>query len=253
MQKKVLIVEDEPNAFEHLKRLLKKYVEFEIIAIHDSVKETITFLQENQNPDLIFMDIQLADGISFEIFEKVKVNVPVIFTTAFNEYALRAFKVSSIDYLLKPIAEQDLHNAILKWQSITQSKVSPEIILQAASLIKEYQKKYKERFLIKVGEHIKSVESKDIAIFFSEEKVTFAIDRDKRKHIIDFSLDALEELLNPELFFRINRKHIVSVSSIKDIIQITNSRLKLTLYQYEDSDLIVARERVQDFRTWLDR
>ena len=253
MLKKVLIVEDEPNAVQQLKRLLKNYIELEIVAVHDSVKEAIIFLQGNQNLDLIFMDIQLADGISFEIFEKVKVNVPVIFTTAFNEYALRAFKVSSIDYLLKPIAEQDLHNAIQKWQSMTQSKVSPKLILQAAALMKEYQKKYKERFLVKVGEHIKSVESKDIAIFFSEEKVTFAIDKDKRKHIIDFSLDALEDLLNPELFFRINRKHIVSVSSIKDIIRVTNSRLKLVLHQYEDPDVIVARERVQDFRTWLDR
>jgi DNA-binding LytR/AlgR family response regulator len=159
MLKKVLIVEDEPNAVQQLKRLLKNYIELEIVAVHDSVKEAIIFLQGNQNLDLIFMDIQLADGISFEIFEKVKVNVPVIFTTAFNEYALRAFKVSSIDYLLKPIAEQDLHNAIQKWQSMTQSKVSPELILQAAALMKEYQKKYKERFLVKVGEHIKSVKS----------------------------------------------------------------------------------------------
>jgi DNA-binding LytR/AlgR family response regulator len=201
------------------------------------------------------MDIQLADGISFSIFDQVEVNVPVIFTTAYDEYALKAFKVNSIDYLLKPIDEEGLRAAVKKYDSITSSRsMAPDKMMESINLAMQMlSKKYKERFVIKVGEHLKSVEVGEILFFFSLEKTTFAQTMDGRKHILDFTLDQLEELLDPKKYFRINRKYIISVDSIQDMISYTNSRLKLVLKDSDDPDVIVARERVQEFKEWLDR
>jgi len=251
---KVLIIEDEPQAAERLISLIQNLQsDIEISDNLDSVKGSVEWLSKNQAVDLIFMDIQLADGLSFEIFEKVEVNAPVIFTTAYNEYALKAFKVNSIDYILKPVDKQELEAAFKKYQNLTQQPASQKMIESIGYAMQMLIKKYKERFVIKVGEHLKSVETNEILFFFSLEKTTFAQTTDGRKHILDFTLDQLDGLLDPARYFRINRKYIVRVDSIKDMISHTNSRIKLILKTSDDDDVIVARERVQEFKEWLDK
>ena len=178
---------------------------------------------------------------------------PVIFTTAFNEYALKAFKVNSIDYLLKPIDKGELKAAIAKFDSIS-TREAPQVLMDRIGLAMQMlTRKYKERFVIKVGEHLRSIDISEVLFFFSQEKATFAQTKDNRKHILDYTMDQLEELLDPSRFFRINRKYIVSLNSIRDMISHTNSRLKLVLKSGEDDDIIVARERVQEFKEWLDK
>ena len=209
----ILLIEDEPQAAQRLEKLVKTVIpNAMILSKLDTVKSAVLWLQSNPAPDLIFMDIQLADGISFSIFDQVDVKVPVIFTTAYDEYALKAFKVNSIDYLLKPIDEAGLRASIKKYDSLTSVRVTaPDKMMESINLAMQMlSKKYKERFVIKVGEHLKSVEVTEILFFFSLEKTTFAQTRDGRKHILDFTLDQLEELLDPKRHFRINRKYIIS-------------------------------------------
>jgi DNA-binding LytR/AlgR family response regulator len=199
------------------------------------------------------MDIQLADGISFMIFEQCDVKSPVIFTTAYDEYALKAFKVNSIDYILKPVDEGELEAALKKYSSLS-ADIKPNLKLDnIEQAIQMLTRKYKSRFVIKVGEHLRSIEVTDILFFVSLEKTTFCYTFENRKNILDFTLDELEDVLDPNNFFRINRKYIISASAIQDMISYTNSRLKLVLKNSDDSDVIVARERVQDFKEWLDR
>jgi len=252
---KVLIVEDEPQAAERLTTLLQELKpEAQVLAKLDTVKRAVAWLKGNPTADLAFFDIQLADGLSFEIFEQVEVKCPIIFTTAYNEYALKAFKVNSIDYILKPVDKDELKAAFLKYDHLVRTPADPVRMMESITYAMQMlTKKYKERFVIKVGEHLKSVEVQEILFFFSLEKTTFAQTRDGRKHILDFTLDQLEELLNPERFFRINRKYIVAVDAMQDMISHVNSRLKLVLKTSDDYDVIVARERVQEFKDWLDR
>jgi DNA-binding LytR/AlgR family response regulator len=252
---RVLMVEDEPHAADRLARLVTKlHPGAEVVATLDSVEKSVAWLKKNPAPDLILMDIQLADGLSFAIFDQVSVPSPVIFTTAYDEYALKAFKVNSIDYLLKPIDEGELRTALNKFISTRTAAVAPDRMMQSfADAMQMLSRKYKERFVIRVGEHLRSVETADIRFFFSQEKASFAQTTDGRKHVLDYTLDQLEGLLDPARFFRINRKYLVSVEAIRDMIQHTNSRLKLVLHGSEDPDVIVARERVQEFREWLDR
>lgn len=251
---RVLIIEDEPQAAARLTSLVQELQpSWSIVATLDSVKRSVAWLKQNAC-DLILMDIQLADGLSFEVFDQVEVKTPVIFTTAYNEYALKAFKVNSIDYLLKPIDKDELVMALKKYSSLTGKLPVQDKMMESIGLAMQMlTKKYKERFVIKVGEHLKSIEVGEILFFFSLEKTTFAQTADGRKHILDFTLDQLDEVLNPAQFFRINRKYLVSVQAIKDMISYTNSRLKLILKTSDDDDVIVARERVQDFKNWLDR
>jgi DNA-binding LytR/AlgR family response regulator len=252
---RVLIIEDEPQAADRLVSLVQGIQsDIEIAAKLDSVKRSVEWISKNTHVDLIFMDIQLADGLSFEIFDRVEVKAPVIFTTAYNEYALKAFKVNSIDYILKPVDKDELAAAFKKYQNLTGQNTEPtKMMASIGYAMQMLTKKYKERFVIKVGEHLKSVEVKEILFFFSLEKTTFAQTKDGRKHILDFTLDQLDGLLNPEQFFKINRKYLVNVTSIQDMISHTNSRLKLVLKTSDDTDVIVARERVQEFKEWLDK
>lgn len=252
---KVLLIEDEPPAANRLKSLIEKVnPASEFVGVLDSVKAATTWFNSNAHPDLIFMDVQLADGISFEIFEKVALRSPIIFTTAYDQYAIRAFKVNSIDYLLKPIDEQDLAAAMKKFESVTQfNPLQQEAINRLSDAMLLLTKKYKERFVTKVGEHLKFIEIGDILYFFSSEKITFCKAGDGKKHILDFTLDQVESMLDPTLFFRINRKYIVGLNAITDMISHSNSRIKLKLKSSEDSDVIVARERVHDFKNWLDQ
>lgn len=252
---KVLIIEDEPQAAKRMESLINTLEpQAEILDKIDSVKKAVQWIQTNPTPDLIFMDIQLADGISFQIFDQCEVKSPVIFTTAYDAYALKAFKVNSIDYILKPIDKEEMAAALKKFHSVNRtSQESKHVLDNIGQAIQMLTKKYKTRFIIKVGEHLKSVEVSEILFFFSMEKATFCQTKEGRKNILDFTLDQLEEILDPTRFFRINRKHIVAADSIQDMISYTNSRLKLVLKTSDDNDVIVARERVQEFKDWLDR
>jgi DNA-binding LytR/AlgR family response regulator len=255
MIKTVLIIEDEPQAAQRLQTLVEDSISgVTVLAKIDSVERSVKWICENTTPDLILMDIQLADGISFQIFEQCDVKSPVIFTTAYDEYALKAFKVNSIDYILKPVDKDDLNAALKKYHSLAKfSDQSKEMLESIGEAVKMLTRKYKTRFVLKVGEHLKSIEVNDVLFFFSLEKVTFAKLGDGRKHIIDFALDQLEEVLDPQKFFRINRKYIVAAAAIQDMVSYTNSRLRLVLKTSDDNDIIVSRERVQEFKDWLDR
>ncbi len=252
---KVLIIEDEPQAAERLVTLLAAIQsDWQVVGILDSVRRSVAWFKATSFCDLVFMDIQLADGLSFEIFEKVEVKSPVIFTTAYNEYALKAFKVNSIDYLLKPVVQDELTAAITKFKNLTQRVGMQEKRVESISYaIQMLTKRYKERFVVKVGEHLRTIEVSDILFFVSLEKTTFAQTTDGRKHILDFTLDQLEELLAPQSFYRVNRKYIIAVNAIQDMINYSNSRLRLVVKTCDDNDIVVARERVQEFKTWLDR
>jgi len=246
-----LIVEDEKVAAERLVGLIKKYdPSIDVAEIVQSVKNGVQWLNAYPAPDLIFMDIQLADGLSFEIFEQTIVKTPVIFTTAYDEYALKAFKVNSIDYLLKPIDQGELNNAIDKFKGNNLPKEIPAQVFD--SIMRSLTKTHKNKFVTNVGEHIKVFTTEDIQCFYSMEKYTFLQNNSGRDYAINYSLDQLEELLDPAQFFRINRKFIVSSSAISDIISYSNSRLKVKLNSNQSNDLLVSREKVPDFKKWLE-
>ena len=250
---KVLIIEDEKPAADKLKRMLTDKVEGIIILdILETVEGSINWFMNNPAPDLIFMDIQLNDGLSFEIFESVKITAPVIFTTAYDEYAIRAFKVNSIDYLLKPIEAVALLKSIEKFKTLypTGKADHNKIDLLYSQLVK----KFKTRFFIKFGSHCRSVMTEDIKYFFIVERSTFMKTFPGKIFDVDYSLDQLENILDPEKFFRINRKFIINLAAIIDIITWSSNRLKLKLSNEEDNlDLVVSREKVSEFKKLLDR
>ncbi|MEO9967976.1 MAG: LytTR family DNA-binding domain-containing protein [Reichenbachiella sp.] len=249
----VLIVEDEGIAADRLVQLLGELdSNIQIVQHLDSVKSTVQWFENHAAPDLAFFDIQLADGLSFEIFDQADVKCPIIFTTAYDQYAIQAFKVNSVDYLLKPMVKEDLQQALDKFKNQSQKESS----LDTKALINMLQQQnvsYKERFVIKVGEHLKSVMTTNVELFLSQDKATYILANDGKKFIIDFTLDQVESSIDPKIFFRVNRKHIVHIDSIKDIITYSNSRLKLELNHFNADDLIVSRERVTLFKEWLDR
>lgn len=249
---KALIIEDEHLAAERLKQVLYEIdPKIEIVGKVDSIKSALKWFNENEQPDLAFFDIQLADGKSFEIFEQTKVECPIIFTTAYDQYAIQAFKVNSVDYLLKPIGKNELGKALIKFKSNSAKPVTDTNEL--LQLLKQQSVKYKERFVVKVGDHLKSVMTADSLVFYSQEKATYVQTVKGQKYILDFPLDHLEELIDPQIFFRINRKYIVHLDSFSDVITFSNSRLKLIIKNFEGQDLIVSRERVAEFKAWLDR
>lgn len=251
----VLIVEDEKPAAKRLEQLINQHAQhLNILDKLGSVKSVTAWLDNNKPPDLIFMDIQLSDGISFEIFEKTEVTSPVIFTTAYDEYALRAFKVNSIDYLLKPIDGDDLMGALDKFKQLTSVKDNNHNSLDKISKVMEMlSNDYKSRFVIKVGEHLKSIAVKDILHFFSRDKASYCCTNEGRTYLIDYTLEQLDAMLDPKQYFRINRKYIVGLDSFTDIISYSNSRLRLVLAHNDDNDIIVSRDRVGEFKQWLDR
>jgi len=251
----IIIIEDEQLAAERLKKMILSYdPEINVIYTGDSVKSSVTWLQNNKHPDLAFFDIQLADGISFEILEQVQLDCPVIFTTAYDEYAIRAFKVNSVDYLLKPIDDDELAGAIDKFKANSRKKDKSTNPFETETLdraMKMLTNKYKSRFVIKVGEHIKFISTDDILYFYSMEKATYLATRDNFHYVLDQSLENLEQIIDPSKYFRINRKYLISTDGILDIISYSNSRLKIKL-KYPPEDLvIVSREKVQDFKLWL--
>ncbi|MCF8302552.1 MAG: LytTR family DNA-binding domain-containing protein [Bacteroidales bacterium] len=253
---KVIIIEDEKLAADKLEKLLKQLDrEISVMARLDSVNKSVQWFNNNPAPDLAFFDIQLADGLSFEIFEKAEVPCPVIFTTAYDEFAIKAFKVNSIDYLLKPVDLEELSASIKKlekWQNSFHSQQNEKLLYD--KMLKMLTNEYKSRFVVKVGEHIRSIPVEETQCFYSMEKATYLQTNTNRHYAIDHTLDQIEALVDPTLFFRINRKYIINLNSIKDIITYTNSRLKVLLENNpENEDLVVSREKVKNFKSWLDR
>ena len=250
---RTLIIEDERAAAERLERMLKRTdPELEIIGILDSIESSVHWLQTNKAPDLIMLDIQLADGQSFEIFKQVKVDSFVIFTTAYYEYAIRAFELNSIDYLLKPISETKLANGIEKFRKLISgnTKINLEELLQN---IESKKPLWKKRFLVNAGPSIRSIEARDIAYFYSLDKGTFLCTYDNKHYLMDFSLDKLESLLEPDSFFRINRQFILSFPAITKIHILSKSRIKVEVKPEPSDELLVSSARTHEFRLWLDR
>jgi two-component system, LytTR family, response regulator LytT len=250
---KVVIIEDEKPAARRLSRMLAA-LDIEVQEMLHSVEESLNWLQNSKHPELIFLDIQLSDGLSFEIFEEIEVKSAIIFTTAYDEYALRAFKLNSIDYLLKPIDEEELTNAVKQFKKNQPQKTDLMVNLDDIKklLINPLDRKFKRRLSIKVGSHIKIISTDNIECFYSENKSTYCYTREKRSFLLDNSLEIWQEQLDPEQFFRVNRTFIVNINAIKDIITYSNSRLKLILNSYSETEIIVSRERVKDFKSWIE-
>jgi len=251
---KILIIEDEPLAAAQLAALLAGIrPDAQIVAVCDTVESAVRWIGNNPMPDLAFVDIQLGDGLSFEIFRKITFDVPVIFTTAYDQYTLQAFKVNSVDYLLKPVDKSELTAAIEKFEQTRSGKTAFLSREQVQAIIESVGKKeYKKRFLVKVGYHLKSIDTGDILFFYSLQKGTYLKSRDNKTLLLDQTLEMAEQLVDPEKFFRINRKYLVSIDSIMDVSVFSNSRLKLRVMHADEDDFLVARERVKAFKSWLE-
>jgi DNA-binding LytR/AlgR family response regulator len=253
---KTIIIEDEKPAARLLQRKLEKLnVQVEVM-LH-SVQEAIEWFSNNEHPDLIFLDIQLSDGLSFELFEKVEIQSAVIFTTAYDEYALRAFKLNSIDYLLKPIDEEELSVSISKFKThflkskeeIFTSQIDFERIKKMFQ--NSFDQNSKKRFTVKIGHHLKVISTDEIECFFSENKGTYIHTFDNRNYLIDSTLEVLEQELEAKDFYRISRKYIISIKAIKEIAVFSNSRLRVILPTFKEEEVIVSREKVSDFKNWI--
>ena len=252
---RVLIIEDEAPAIEKLERYLQKYsAEITVAAKLVSIEESVSWLSTNQSEvDLIFMDIQLTDGLSFSIFQRVKVEKPVIFITAFNEYALDAFKVNSIDYILKPLIYSDLESSLNKLTNLKmQLNWAPAQVEAIKSALGHEAKSYKNRFMVKLGDHIKSITSDQISFFFADGRDVYLIANPFRKFIVDYTLEVLEDMLDPKLFHRFNRSYIININAVQDVVVYSNSRLKITPVVKWEMEMIVSREKVSEFKNWFD-
>jgi len=250
---KTIIIEDEKPAARLLQRKLKNFnIEVEVM-LH-SIEESIKWFSNNEHPDLIFLDIQLSDGLSFEIFEKVAIRSAIIFTTAYDEYALKAFKLNSIDYLLKPVDEEELEAAISKFKMhLPKQENTLQLDFEQIKkmLQNPFDKNYKTRFTVKVGQYLKIISIEEIECFFSENKGTYIHTLDNRDYLIENTLETLEQELNPKKFYRISRKFILPLQSIKEIVAYSNSRLKINLATFSNDEVIVSREKVADFKSWI--
>lgn len=254
----LLIVEDEELA---ARKLNKMVLELEpnmcCLAITDSIAGTVSWLKENGLPDLILMDIELADGQSFEIFSRVDVRCPVIFTTAYDEFALKAFKVNSVDYLLKPVKPEELRTALEKFRSLRQSQISEGATQQnigklIETLVAQQQgTQYRERFLVRSGQRLMPVSSDAIAYFFTEDKLVFLRTCDNRKFVLDYTLDELEHQLDPRRFFRANRQFILNSYCIEEVHTWFNGKLKVNVRPKTEEEVIVSREKAGDFKAWM--
>ncbi|MCE3226315.1 MAG: hypothetical protein K0S32_866 [Bacteroidetes bacterium] len=249
---RAIIIEDEKLSAEHLVNLLKKIdKQIVIVDVFDSVKSVVSALEKGVTADLLFMDIHLADGLSFDIFSKLNIETPVIFTTAYDEYAVRAFKFNSIDYLLKPIGLADLKASIEKYNKLN-GPASATLFKDIAHVYESLNKQYKNRFMVKMGENIVSVKTEDIAHFVAEDGIVLLATKNEKRYPVDYTLDQLDTFVDPKTFFRINRKVIVNINSIQKISTYFNSRLKISGINLSDDDCIVSRERVNEFKSWLD-
>ncbi len=248
-----IIIEDEKPAARLLQRKLDK-LGLPVTTMLHSVEEAIMWFTQNTHPDLIFLDIQLSDGLSFEIFEAIPIKSAVIFTTAYEEYALRAFKLNSIDYLLKPIDEDDLEIALNKFNGRKENpSVLPIDFLKIKEMVAQsLEQSYKKRFTVKIGHQLKLIPIEEIECFFSENKGTYLHTLDNRDYLLDTTMEILEHELDPKVFFRISRKFIVPLNSIKEMQVYSNSRLKIILPTYKAEEVVVSREKVQAFKLWME-
>ncbi len=250
---KAIIIEDEELSATHLKYLLNKLEpSIEIVGVYDSIKSSVSAFKSGVTSDLLFLDIHLADGLSFEIFTQQKIEIPIIFTTAYDEYAIKAFRLNSIDYLLKPIGIEELKAALDKFKKY-RPQPNTEILDTIATMYQSINKQFKNRFLVKSGENIASIKVEDIGHFISEDGMVLLVTNSGKRYIIDYTLESLEPTLSPEYFFRISRKVILHIDSIKKVSSYFNSRLKLNAPHLAEADAVVSRERVSDFKSWLDR
>ncbi len=251
---KVLIVEDEELAVKKLQKTLAAADDsVTVIGVTDSIKSSVEWLQQNPQPDLILMDIELADGQSFEIFNLTEVKSPVIFTTSYDEYALKAFKVNSVDYLLKPVQKEELQAALAKYRKL---KGEPQSDISLDKLVKELQQKlqpkeFRKRFLVKHAQKLVSIDVEDISYYYSDGRLNFFKTKDNKKFVVDYTMDELEEMLDPDQFFRISRSFFVSVGSIDKIEDYFGNRLILQLQPAVDKEALVSREKVTDFKKWM--
>lgn len=251
---KVLIIEDEELAVKKLHKTLTTIdPSIEVVGSADSIKTSVDWLNNNTRPDLILMDIELADGQSFEIFNLTDVKAPVIFTTSYDEYAIKAFKVNSVDYLLKPVQKEELEAALNKFKK---TQVNTQNDISIDSLVRELQQKlqpkdYRNRFLVKHGQKLVSIPTEDIAYFYSDGRINFFKTNDNKKFVIDYTMDELEHALDPKAYFRISRSFFVSINSIDKIDDYFGNRLILGLRPEIDKEALVSREKVADFKKWM--
>lgn len=258
---KALIIEDEIYAQEELKRLLESSSHgIEVLDCIDTVEDSVEWLKNNSSPDLIFLDVQLSDGLSFEIFKQVEVSCPIIFTTAFENYALKAFKVNSIDYLLKPIEGKKLEASLDKYNKLKETFSGTEnVVLNAEQVDRLFEmtsdakKEYKKRFMVKTGDRIRHISVNDTAYFLSEHDYTYLVAKENKKFIIDYSLDELAKILDPNEFFRLSRKCISNIHSVKMVNKYFNSRLEVILQPPTDDQILISRVRVPEFMKWLEK
>ena len=256
---RILIVEDEELAVKKLQKTLTAVdATASVIGVTDSIKATVDWLQTNQQPDLILMDIELADGQSFEVFNLTEVKSPVIFTTSYDEYALKAFKVNSVDYLLKPVQKEELQAALQKYRHLhaTANDGNGKADINLENLVRELQQKlqpkeFRKRFLVKHAQKLVSVEIDEIAYFYSDGRLNFFKTSDNKKYVVDYTMDELEDMLDPEKYFRISRSFYVSVSSIDKIDDYFGNRLILQLKPAVDKEALVSREKVTEFKKWM--
>ena len=249
---KVAILEDEPLAAEKLERYLQKYSgDIEILATLPSLKKAIPWINTHKDKvDLFFMDVQLTDGLSFEIFNNIQLKKPIIFTTAFDEFAIDAFKVNSIDYLLKPVKFTDLTKALQKLDTL-KSQYSDTTTLKSMTQMVG-KKAFKNRFLVKVGNHLHSVSTDQIDVFYAEGRDAYLFNQEGKRYIIDYTLETLEEMIDPKNFFRVNRSFLVNINSIQDVLVYSNRRLKLVLNPKLEKEVVVSREKVSEFKKWFE-
>ncbi|MEM6764966.1 MAG: LytTR family DNA-binding domain-containing protein [Bacteroidota bacterium] len=252
---KVIIIEDEPLAAVRMKELLLRYdADMELLGTFVGVEDSVAWLRTHAQPDLGFIDIQLSDGVSFSIFDQVDIRFPIIFTTSYDEYALDAFEVNSIDYLLKPIKYTRLVKALEKWKGLSQSSsgLSDAQLSSISSLLQQKQNP-KSRFMVKSGSQLKIVKRQEIAYFYSDQKITILVNKEGRRYPIDYSLDKLVEVLDPKDFFRVNRKFIIHLDAAAKIHSYFKGRLKLELHPAVEEEVVISSERTPLFKAWLNQ
>lgn len=253
---RVLIIEDEQPAVRHLVNLLSKYAPgAEVCGSLDTVAGAIKWFAEHEPPDLILSDIRLADGLSFDIYKQVIVTSPIIFTTAYDRFAIQAFKLNSVDYLLKPIDGTELDAALSKYERLAKQSSQPALpdLGMLASSLQQLTRGYKNRFVVRTGERLKAIETGDILYFFSQDKITFMKTSDGKRYMTDHTLEQLEQQLDPNNFFRISRQYIIRFEAIADMVYYSSTKLKLALHHQEEKEIFVSRQRLADFREWLDK
>jgi two-component system response regulator LytT len=258
MTLKVLIIEDEIPAQRLLKETLQEVaITTEVIGCLNSIKSAVAWFQNNEHPDIVLLDIQLSDGLSFDIFKQVNIESLIIFTTAYDEYAIQAFKVNSLDYLLKPIEKDELQTAFEKYNQYNKQYIQEQNsnidFKELASLIKSEKPNYRKRFLIQSNESFFHLPVEDIALFYSMQGITFAVTFEKREYQVNFSLGNLKDQLQPDNFFKINRQFIVNIDAIKRVHSYFNGKLKLEIKPSHAEDVIIGKDKAASFKRWMDR